>query len=70
MYNSASLFATPVSADHKKVSTPEDGDIGRGAHKAAPVSEGDPSDVMPNLVKPDESSGKASLQTIVTFITF
>ena len=33
--------------------------IGRGTHEPAPVEAGDSSDVVPNLVVPDEKSGKA-----------
>lgn len=59
LYTSRKVAATHVSADHKKVSTPDDGDIGRGAHQPAPVGEGDSQDVVPNMVVPDETSGKA-----------
>lgn len=40
------------------MSTPDEGDIGRGTHQATAVEAGDPSDVVPNLVVPDEPSGK------------
>ena len=62
-HTNTTLAAKHVSADHKKVSTPDEGDIGRGTHEPAPVEAGDPSDVVPNLVVPDEKSGKASQQT-------
>ncbi len=61
-YTNTTLAAKHVSADHKKVSTPDEGDIGRGTHEPAPVEAGDPSDVVPNLVIPDEKSGKAFQQ--------
>ncbi|DBA89764.1 TPA: hypothetical protein ACH3X2_004639 [Trebouxia sp. C0005] len=57
-HTNTTLAAKHVSADHKKVSTPDEGDIGRGTHEPAPVEAGDPSDVVPNLVMPDEKSGK------------
>ncbi|KAL3151739.1 hypothetical protein ABBQ38_012717 [Trebouxia sp. C0009 RCD-2024] len=58
LYSSSTAFEAPVSSDHGKVSTPDEGDIGRGSHQAAAVEAGDPSDVVPNLVVPDETSGK------------
>ena len=58
LYFSSKVTAGHISADHKKVSTPDDGDIGRGTHEPAPVQEGDSSDVVPNLVVPDDESGK------------
>lgn len=58
LYVSSKVTAGHISADHKKVSTPDDGDIGRGTHEPAPVQEGDSSDVVPNLVVPDDESGK------------
>ncbi|KAA6416792.1 MAG: hypothetical protein FRX49_13242 [Trebouxia sp. A1-2] len=61
-HTNTTLAAKHVSADHKKVSTPDEGDIGRGTHEPAPVEAGDPSDVVPNLVMPDEKSGKAFQQ--------
>ena len=61
-YTNTTIAAKHVSADHKKVSTPDEGDIGRGTHEPAPVEAGDPSDVVPNLVIPNEKSGKAFQQ--------
>ncbi len=61
-YTNTTLAASHVSADHKKVSTPDEGDIGRGTHEPAPVEAGGSSDVVPNLVMPDEKSGKAFQQ--------
>lgn len=58
--------ASSVSSDHGKVSTADEGDIGRGSHQAAPVEAGDPSDVVPNLVVPDETSGQEQLKCIPT----
>lgn len=58
LYSSSTAFEAPVSSDHGKVSTPDEGDIGRGSHQAAAVEAGDPSDVVPNLVVPDETSGQ------------
>ena len=57
LYTSSKALDTPVSADHGKVSTAEEGDIGRGTHQAAPVEDGDPPDVVPNLVTPEDTSG-------------
>lgn len=57
LYTSSKALGTPVSADHGKVSTAEEGDIGRGTHQAAPVEDGDPPDVVPNLVTPEDTSG-------------
>ena len=61
-YTNTTLAAKHVSADHKKVSTPDEGDIGRGTHEPAPVEAGGSSDVVPNLAMPDEKSGKAFQQ--------
>ena len=62
LYTNTNVAAKHVTTDHKKVSTPDEGDIGRGTHEPAPVEAGDPSDVVPNLVMPDEKSGKAFQQ--------
>ncbi|KAL0030428.1 hypothetical protein WJX79_004172 [Trebouxia sp. C0005] len=39
-HTNTTLAAKHVSADHKKVSTPDEGDIGRGTHEPAPVEAG------------------------------
>ena len=51
------------------MSTADEGDIGRGTHDAAPVEAGDSSDVVPNLVTPDDTSGQAPLKRVLNFCT-
>lgn len=58
---------TPAAADDGKVSTADEGDIGRGTHQAAPIEAGDPSDVVPNLVMPDDTSGQDQLKHYLTW---
>lgn len=63
LYISSKALDNPVSAHHGKVSTADEGDIGRGTHDAAaPVEAGDSSDVVPNLVMPDDTSSQAHLK--------
>ncbi len=69
LFTNDKIAATHVSADHKKVSTPDEGDIGRGTHEPAPVEEGDSSDVVPNLVTPDEESGYPLARTVCSAVT-
>lgn len=66
LYSGSQALNSPVSADHGKVSTADEGDIGRGTHQAAPVEAGDPSDVVPNLVTPDDTSGQHQLLRFLT----
>ena len=66
LYTGSKVLDTPVSADHGKVSTADEGDIGRGTHQAAPVEAGDSSDVVPNLVMPDDTSGQDQLKHYLT----
>lgn len=70
IYTSSKALDTPVSADHGKVSTADEGDIGRGTHDAAPVEAGDASDVVPNLVTPDDTSGQAHLKQAPNIYVF
>ena len=59
---SRSAAGAHSAADHKNVSTPDQGDIGRGQHNEVSdggVLNGDPQqDVVPNMVIPDEHSSK------------
>lgn len=61
LYIGSKALDSRVSANHGKVSTADEGDIGRGTHEAAPLEAGDPSDVVPNLVTPDDTSGQHQL---------
>ena len=70
LYTSSKALDAPVSADHGKVSTADEGDIGRGTHQAAPVEDGDPSDVVPNLVTPEDTSGQDQLKHFLRLCCF